>query len=150
VKIMSGEDIPEKKQHKYELSPKEQQTKLEPTKPIDIILYGAIGIIVSLINIWINALEYEDPVLLLWAYFYIIFLLVIPSLIFGNFKRSRGTAYILGYIIGGSIVFFGGLISSDNKYIFIGGYTAIVAFSLFSIIALIFKAWQSFDKMKFG
>jgi hypothetical protein len=155
---MSGEDIPEKKQHKYELSPKEQQGKLEPTKPIDIILYGAIGIIVSLINIWINAIDWEElgrtvlegQILLLWSYFYIIFLLVIPSLIFGNFKRSRGTVYILGYIIGGSIVFFGGLIFSDNKYIFIGGYTAIVAFSLFSIIALIFKAWQSFDKMKFG
>lgn len=155
---MSKEDIPEKKKHKYVLSPKEQERKLEPTKPIDIILYGVIGIVVSLINIWINALDWlemgrtnlEGQILLLWSYFYIIFLLVIPSLIFGNIKRSRGTAYILGYILGGSIVFFGGIISSDNKYIFIGGYTAVVAFSLFGIIGLIFKAWQSFDKMKFG
>ena len=147
---MSGEDIPEKKKHKYELSPKEQEAKLEPTKPIDIILYGAIGIVISLINIWINLIEWVNPVLLLWSYFYIIFLLVIPSLIFGNFKRSRGHAYIFGYIISGLIVFIVGLISSNNEWIFVGGYTVVVAFALLSIILLIFKIWQSFDKMKFG
>ena len=147
---MSGEDIPEKKKHKYELSPKEQETKLEPTKPIDIILYGAIGIVISLINIWINLIEWSDPVLLLWSYFYIIFLLVIPSLIFGNIKRSRGHAYIFGYIISGLIIYIVGLISGNNEWIFVGGYTVVVAFALLSIILLIFKIWQSFDKMKFG
>ena len=147
---MSGEDMAEKKKHKYELSPKEQETKLKPTKPIDIILYGAIGIVISLINIWINLIEWVNPVLLLWSYFYIVFLLVIPSLIFGNIKRSRGHAYIVGYIISGTIVYLGGLISGDNELIFVGGYTAVVAFALFCIILLIFKIWQSFDKMKFG
>ncbi|MHA1730192.1 MAG: hypothetical protein ACTSWY_15895 [Promethearchaeota archaeon] len=144
---MNKENITEDKNSRQirTLIPKDQEGKMKPTKPIDYWLYIIIGILISLVNIWINLIVRESPIVVLhlWSYFFIIFLVVIPALIFGNFKRPRGYGFIIGYIIGGLVE-----IITDN--VFIGGYTIFVSGTLFIVILLVFRIWRNFDKMSYG
>lgn len=126
------------------LIPKEQEKKLKPAKPIDYWLFALIGIAVCAFNVWITInTRDEQNMWWIWSYLIIIFLVLIPDIIFAVSKRARGYGYIIGYLIGGAYE----LIFGDP---FIGGYFIVVTIFLFLIVYLIFwKVWRSFSKFKF-
>jgi hypothetical protein len=144
------------------IDPREQDKKMKPTFWYDWVGYLAIGLIVSLFNVWIHwymvfctgnigcnfwlfdpaAIPQGESALVIWGFFIVPFLFAIPAIIFSNMKRSRGYAYVLGYAAGG-------LTGAFIWDIFLGIYNSAVAGILFLIIYFIFwKIWRSFTKFK--
>ena len=136
----------------------ERDAQMKPVYHYDWWGYILIGIIISVFNVWLNWYMYfctgssecefwlwdatvsaNDSRLGYWGFFIVPFLFTIPAIIFSNMKRTRGYAFVIGYMIGGLI----GMIW--NAYL--GLYTAIVAGLLFLILYFIFwKIWRAFTK----
>ncbi|MBN2155937.1 MAG: hypothetical protein JW776_07835 [Candidatus Lokiarchaeota archaeon] len=144
-----------------EINPREQDKKMKPTYHYDWWGYILIGIVLSVFNVWISwymyfctgyescdscfwdpsAVQAGDSTIGIWSFFIVPFLFLIPAIIFSNMKRTRGYAYVIGYVTGGLI----GIVWDP----FIGIYTSSVAAILFFIVYFIFwRIWRSFTKFK--
>jgi hypothetical protein len=129
--------------------PSEQEKNLKPGKPIDYILYIAIGTITSLVNMFVTAESkrvipgdnWED---FLWGYLLVVVLVLVGGIVFGVAKRSRGFGYMMGYILGGTIE----LLRPGGDQI-IAIYTIFASSMLFLSIVLCFRYWRKFTAFKY-